>query len=197
MRTLPFVVVCLLALCLAAPASAEKGPPKLKMIGSMQAELGDDLSADTWKALKAADRCANSDKTWLNAMRSEQLTGLDSLYEMMASPVTCWQNAEKKAAKAGDQIGAVATYVTAQKHYVQTMRAYVWALQAKALGDQLSGCKRFRVAISEAADGVTASEGLLDMFSSVEAKTLVGQLIENVRGMGATITETYASVKCD
>jgi hypothetical protein len=197
MRNLPLFVVCTLALGLASPVFAEKAPPKLKMIGVMQAELGEELSAETWKALKAADRCANSDKTWLNAMRSEQQTGLDSLYEMMAAPVTCWQNAEKKAGKAGEQMGAVGVYVTAQKHYVQTMRAYVWALQAKALGDQLSGCKRFRLAIKESADSVSASEGLLDLFSSVESKTIAGQLTQNILGMGTTITDTYASVKCD
>jgi hypothetical protein len=197
MRAVAFLVVSLSLCSFAGPSLAAKGPPKLKELGPMQVELGDALSDDSWKGLKAADRCANADRTWMRAMEPEQQNGIDALVEMMAAPVTCWQGAEKKVEKAGDELASVLAYTSAQKHYVESLRAYLFAVQAKVMGDQLNGCKRFKLAIVEAAEATTATEGLVERFTSVESKTLAAQLAENTRGMGATLATEYASLKCD
>jgi|GEM_PF-2010225 len=197
MRTVPMLAAFLLAASFALPATAAKGPPKLRVIGPMQLELGDALSDESWKALKVVDRCASADKTWQRAMLPEQNNGIDMIYETLLSPVTCWQNATKKAEKAGPELAAITSYATAQRDYVETLRAYIFALQAKMTGDQLNGCKRFQLSIAEAAEAATSSTGLIDRFTSAESKTLAAQVDENVRGMAVTITAEYAAMKCD
>ena len=197
MRIRLLFAVVLFAVCIAGPAAAEKGPPKLRVLTPMLAELGEAPSDDALKALKVADRCANQDKTWEQAMRPEQQTGIDAIFELLAAPVTCWQGADKKSAKAGDGFQPVARYVAAQRGYVQAMRAYIFALQARFLGDQLNGCKRFKIAIAESATASTASEGLVEAFSSVEAKTIAATTAQNAMGIAQMITDEYEKMSCN
>lgn len=197
MRTRLLFAVVLFAVCIAGPAAAEKGPPKLKVLTPMLGELGEAPSDDALKALKVADRCANQDKTWEQAMRPEQQTGIDAIFELLAAPVTCWQGADKKSSKAGDGFQPVARYVAAQRGYVQAMRAYIFALQARFLGDQLNGCKRFKIAIAESATASTASEGLVEAFSSVEAKTIAATTAQNAMGIAQMITDEYEKMSCN
>ncbi|MCO4772804.1 MAG: hypothetical protein KDA24_22420 [Deltaproteobacteria bacterium] len=197
MRTQLSAALVLFALLLAVPASAEKGPPKLKQLTPMLVDLGEAPSDEALKAIKVADRCAKADRTWMRAMEPEQQVGIDELHELLAAPVTCWQGAAKKGAKAGDSYAPILKYVEAQALYVQTLRAYIFALQAKYIGDRLNSCKRFKLAIKEAAAATSSTEGVVDGFTNVEAKTLAAQQSQNIVGMGATIADEFSTQKCD
>lgn len=197
MRRFATLAVLLLASAIALPAGAAK-PVKWKELGPMAAEVGGEaLADDDLKAMKAADRCANADKTWMRAMEPEQQTGIDMLHEMLAAPVTCWSGAAKKASKASEAFAPVGAYATAQEAYAKTLREYIFALQAKYIGDRLSACKRFKVAIAEAATASQAVEGVIDGFTSTEAKTIAAVQAQNIKGMVDTIADEFATQKCD
>ena len=192
-RLLP---VLLLALGLAGPAWA-KGPPKLKVVGPLQAELGDELSDETWKALKAVDRCAVADANWKRAMQPEQQNGIDTLYEMLAAPVTCWQQAVKKGEKAGEQFARVQYWAQANARNVEALRDYLYALQAKFIGDQRNSCTRFKLAIEHAGDAQESIEGLVERYEGTDARTLAGQTTVDVQGTAAAIADEYKTQSCE
>jgi len=197
MHRFVLALTLVLSAAVALPAGAAK-PVKWKMLGPMAAEVGGEaLADDDLKAMKAADRCANADKTWMRAMEPEQLTGIDELHEMLAAPVTCWSQAAKKAGKASESLAPVAAYAGAQMAYSKTLREYMFALQAKAIGDRLNACKRFKIAIAEAAKATEAVEGVVDGFTTVEAKTIAAEQAQNIKGVVDTVADEFSTQKCN
>lgn len=192
------IAVCFLASA-ASPALAKKGPPKLKQLQGLVDEIGKDkeLSDDAWKAIKAADRCANSDLIWERAMEPEQQTPIDMMFEQLASGVTCWQGAEKKAAKAAEELPRLSAFVVARARYVEAMRGFYDAFRAKAVGDINQTCKRFRVAVTQAAAAVESSEGLQDKFGEVDNKTLALTIEQKSAGIAGVISSEYENQNCN
>jgi hypothetical protein len=184
---------------LTSPALAEKGPPKLRQLQTMADELGAtaELSKDAWTAIKVADRCATQDLNWERAMEPEQQTPIDAMFELLASGVVCWQGAEKKAGKVAEEQPRIAEFVGARARYVEMIRGYYDGFRAKAVGDLNQACKRFKVAVAQAAAGVEAGHGLADRFDQVENKTLALTIDQKIAAVAELITSEYANQKCD
>lgn len=197
------LLLTLLAFALTAavvtPALAAKGPPKLKQLQSLADEFLTEgaVSADAWKALKAADRCANQDLLWERAMEPEQMTPIDEMFELLAAGVVCWQGAEMKAAKLTEEQPRLGEIVAARARYAELVRGYYDAFRAKAVGNLTQTCKRFKVAVAQAAAAVDASHGLLDRFDSVENKTLAMTVDQKIGAVAELVTVEYANQKCD
>lgn len=192
--------LCLLAATLlAVPAHAKKGPPKLKQLQPLADELGKDkeLSDDAWKAIKAADRCANQDLVWERAMEAEQQTPIDEMYELLAGGVTCWQTAEKKASKVAEEVPRVGKLAAARGRYVEAMRGFYDGFRAKAVGANNQTCKRFKVAVGQAAAAVEATTGLADQFGEVENKKTAMIVEQKAAAIAELIGSEYENQKCD
>ncbi len=196
---LTFLLAAVLAASLATPALAAKGPPKLKLLQPLADELGSAaaLTDDGWKAIKAVDQCAVQDLNWERAMAPEQMTPIDSMFELLASGVVCWQGAEKKAAKVATEQPRLAELAAARARYVEMVRGYYDGFRAKAAGDNNQTCKRFKVAVNQAAAAVGASRGLVDRFDQVENKTVALTVDQKIAAFAELITSEYANQKCD
>ena len=199
MRLSPILLAIALAAGAVTPALAAKGPPKLKLLQPLADELaaGGELSDDGWKAIKAADRCAEQDQGWERAMAPEQQTGIDVMFELLASGVVCWQGAEKKAGKVAAELPRLSLYVTASARYVESMRGFYDAYRAKAVGDNNQTCKRFKVAVTQGAAAVESSAGLQDHFGEAENKVLAATVEQKAIGVAGLITAEHEHQQCD
>jgi hypothetical protein len=186
----------LFTLCLPLSALAAN-PPKIKVLGPLQTELGESAPDEALKALKAADQCADSDAIWERAAQSEQQTPLNQLYEMLASAVTCWQTAEKKGAAVGDAYAAVQPYVQVKARYVAAMRSFLWSLDAKAEGNLAQTCKRLASAATEAGAAAGAAVGLGDAWTNAEAKTLAAQASGYAKQLAEMVVTERNNQKCE
>ena len=139
----------LLALVLLVPAAALAGKKPLKRKTLQLDPLGEEVATrgefhdDLYKVLRKADRCLDTDATW---QREQQRPGdaaihPSSLYELLASSVVCWQDAEKKAIAAGDVFSPATLWISSRARYMETYRQFVWGIVAKLDGNQTTTCK--------------------------------------------------------
>jgi hypothetical protein len=177
------------------PLSVQARPKGPSLIEPLVAELTlDPANKDQAKAIKAAERCLDTDSLWERAQENND--PISQVYESLTTAVTCWQGAEKKAAKAGEAMGSLPAWVSARARYLESFRSFVWALDAKFAGNQTYICKRLQTARVEGAAAVVAAENLVDRFGTNEAKALAAAQEATTAAMAQNIADEFAHQKC-
>jgi len=196
-----FHSIVLLVALLLAPAVADAVPPQKPKRPMLLQPLQDELAGrgeigkDAQKALKVGERCMNDDKRWDQALKDG--LPVNDIYEMLQGAVFCWQNAEKKATKAGEVAKPATDYFAARARYIESFRTYIWGIEAKLIGDRLSTCKRLKTATTEAGTANTTADGLVEKFTTEDGKILAGATIRSAVDLGTTIADEYKRQKCE
>ncbi len=186
----------LVALLLPTPVAVAKKAKPLKL-----QPLVDELAArgvavdDVMKTVKVAERCLQGDSHWKRDM--DNRAPLNQLYEGLVSSVTCWQMAANKFTKAGEPVAPILPWVTARLRYVEGLRGYLWAMEAKMKGERTQVCKRLSEAIKQAAEANKVADGLADGFQVEEAKALAQAADQQAAELGEMVAQEVTSQRCN
>ncbi|MCP4869725.1 MAG: hypothetical protein GY898_13510 [Proteobacteria bacterium] len=195
----------LLALALLVPAAAMAGKKPMKRKALQLDPLGEEVAArgeytdDLYKVVRKADRCLATDTTW---QREQERPGdaaihPSSLYEMLASSVVCWQEAEKKALAAGEIFAPSAAWISARARYMEAYRQFVWAIVAKLDGNQTTTCKRLVESVAMTNTARDAATGLADRFTVASAQALGAQADSEAQALTGMILGEAEAQKCN
>ena len=198
--TVRLIAACLLALTL-APAPADAAPKaKVLLLQPLVDELtpaGVDgaFSKEQERAIKRSEACLQQDGNWLRAQRDEVPVG--QIYELVGGAVVCYQGAEKKVTEAGEAAAPILAWTVARRHYIESFRSYLWALDAKLSGDKRHVCQRLKEAEHEGVAAAGAADGLVDRYEKAPAKTLAAQLMADVKGLNEAILAEVKNQRCE
>jgi len=188
-----------LALMMPAAAMAKKKTPKPLVLEVLAADLrGEDgaLSDEHRKVLKVAGRCVRDDGIWAREMENRE--PVTQTYETLAGSVVCWQGAEKKAGKLGEDFAAAGRFITARARYVETLRSFYFALTEKfrtgADGERL--CDRLKTALGEAGAANAVGADLAAAFRDEGARAMSAQLDADIKHWGELVAGEFKHQKC-
>jgi len=195
------LLLALLGLGLLLPVSSDAREMKRKPL--LLDGLGEELAAkgeytdDMYKGLKKADACLKADAHWEREQsRPGSNIPINQIYETLASAVVCWQGAEKKAQKLGDDFAPVTRWVTARTRYIESYRSFVWSLDAKMSGDRAQVCRRLGTAKEQTEAATAAAADLASTYTTPLAQALGAQLDSEAQGLRQIVGDEFLNQKC-
>jgi len=197
-----WLILATFSLTLVLPVAShakKKKAPKPLVLEALAVELrGQDgeLTADQTKALKVAGRCVRDDAIWARAMENRE--PVTQTYETLAGAVVCWQGAEKKAGKLGEEFAAQQRFISARARYIETLRSFYFALTEKFRtgADQERLCDRLKVALGEAGQANALGADLASAFTDEGARAMAGQLDADIKHWGELVAGEFKHQKC-
>jgi hypothetical protein len=196
--------VFLIVLSLLVPVAAQAGKKPMKRKPLQLDPLGEEVATrgeytdDLYKALRKADRCLDTDRNW---QRDQERPGdsrisPNSLYELLASSVVCWQEAEKKALAQGEVFAPAALWISARARYIETYRQFVWAISAKMDGDYGKTCRRLAEATELLGDTQSSAKGMAEKYTLPGAQALGAQADAEAEALAGMVLSEVSVQKC-
>jgi hypothetical protein len=195
---MPRIPALALALLL-VPLLAQAAPKKAKelLLQPLVDEItqpGVELTKAQTIAVKRSETCIKQDRNWLRAQQDE--VPLTQLRELLDSAVVCWQGAEKKSAAGGEETARIHWWTTGRARYIESLRTWLYAMEAKYSNDKRHICQRLDSAARSGAAAVNASEGLAEKYEGAKAKALAFQLSTDSTSLHEAILDEVKHQRC-